>query len=125
LLRPDYKTHKHLVWLDHEIDSWINQKLLRHDIAERLLWGRTLMNTLTPKLKDSAKQPGLSPTFCGHTYAEQVRQCLSHICLDTGAFRSLEHTIENFGLCLFDVQEYRSFSASYRSDTVKVKQLRH
>ena len=66
---------------------------------------------------DSFKiQKGLSRTFCGHTYGKGVRQVLSHICLDTGAFVSLgdyEKDVSCYGLTLFYVKENQWVSASY------------
>lgn len=123
LIRPDYQWAKREVWLDIEIDSWIGQKTLRHDIEERLLWSRTLMTTLATKKKTARVQPGLSMTFCGHTYGHKLKQVLSHICLDTGAFMSRESHDSDYGLTLFDVQESRWLLASYQYAQVITKNL--
>jgi serine/threonine protein phosphatase 1 len=113
LHRPDYKLSKQEVWLDRDIDNWLELKTLRHDIEERLLWGRTLLTVRAAKLKNAKMQKGLSTTFCGHTYSTKPRQVLSHLCVDTGAFLSLDEAEIDYGLTLFDVQEFRWFSAAY------------
>lgn len=63
-----------------------------------------------------AMQPGLSTTYCGHTIDMPVRRYLSHVCLDTGAYRSLEEG--GLGLTLHCVQDGRELRASYGSPEV-------
>jgi len=63
----------------------------------------------------SQVQAGLSNTFCGHTIGKNIRQKLSHICLDTGAYSSDKNSV--YSLTIFDIQAKRWVSASYyRSD---------
>ncbi|MDN3516172.1 metallophosphoesterase [Aquisalimonas lutea] len=51
---------------------------------QTLVWTRDLM--ARPAGSDlPERQPGLSPTYCGHTPDPEVRRRLSHVCLDTGA----------------------------------------
>ncbi|MGD0959147.1 MAG: metallophosphoesterase [Methylomonas sp.] len=120
LLRPDHKFAKREVWLDSEIDGWLDQKILRHDVEERLLWGRTLLTVRAAKLKNANVQPGLSMTFCGHTLDHKIRRVLSHVCIDTGAFMSADETAHPYGLTLFDVQSSSFYQASYTcNDVVK------
>jgi serine/threonine protein phosphatase 1 len=123
LVKPNYRSDNPLVWLDSDLDRWLNEQTLPPKVEDRLLWGRTLM--LSPWVgMDKAKvQPGLSLTFCGHTYAVKPRQVLSHLCLDTGAFISenpdaYEEMDEGYGLTLFDVKEMRWVSASYQVEEV-------
>ena len=60
---------------------------------------------------------GLSTTFCGHTIAKIIRQKLSHVCLDTGAFMSL-NTTNDYGLVLYDVMGSQYFWTSYQQNKV-------
>jgi serine/threonine protein phosphatase 1 len=117
LTKPGYQLYKQSVWLDSDIDRWINEEEMDADTQDRILWGRKLMRS-----KDyPAVQQGLSTTFCGHTIGNHPRQVLSHLCIDTGAFISLEsyytETTE-YGLTLFDVQEERWFQSSYGNSNV-------
>jgi serine/threonine protein phosphatase 1 len=65
--------------------------------------------------------PGLSPTFCGHSSDTSIRQALSHICLDTGAYASLSHDEDanNYGLTLYDLTNNQLHRASYSSARIK------
>ena len=59
---------------------------------------------------------GLSTTFCGHTYLRNPRQVLSHLCIDTGAFLSMDTSTADdgdYGLTLFDVKAENWLRASY------------
>jgi len=121
LVHPDYRKSRQKVWLDADIDGWLAGSEIDSLTQERLLWGRTLMMMLaSPTLPDM--QPGLSTTFCGHTIDMSVRHYLSHVCLDTGAYRSLEEG--GFGLTLRCVHDGRELRASYgSSDVVDVRGL--
>jgi serine/threonine protein phosphatase 1 len=123
LVRPDYKTADHAVWLNSDIDQWLEQQFIPPEIENRLYWGRTLMLSQLANQEFARTQPGLSLTFCGHTYSAKPRQVLSHLCLDTGAFLSwwpyaYGEEGDNSSLTLFDVQESRWVSASYKWDDV-------
>lgn len=52
--------------------------------AHDLTWTRNIMKA-PESMRLPPVAPGLSPTFCGHTPSQRIRQRLSHICLDTGA----------------------------------------
>lgn len=121
LLRPNHHHATPPVWLDENIDQWFAADQLAENIEERLLWGRTLMSSAhyADIRQQHPQQPGLATTFCGHTYATNVRQGLSHICLDTGAFASYKaDQSNNYGLTLFDVQRSRWALASYQRDEI-------
>jgi serine/threonine protein phosphatase 1 len=116
LIKPTRLLPRERVWLDKDIDGWVAKNDISPEIIERLYWSRTLMMK-----KDANKfQPGLSPTFCGHTYADRPYQVLSHVCLDTGAFISINYPKEigDYGLTLFDVQTSCWYSASYQRDYI-------
>ena len=113
LLRHDYSTNKIKVWLDSDIDEWLATNVIPENTKERFYWGRTLMEGRLDPV--SQFQAGLSNTFCGHTIGKHIRQKLSHICLDTGAYSSDENGV--YSLTIFDSQAKRWISASYyRSD---------
>jgi serine/threonine protein phosphatase 1 len=117
LTKPGYQLYKQPVWLDSDLDRWINEEEMDANTQDRILWGRKLMRS-----KDyPAVQQGLSTTFCGHTIANHPRRVLSHLCIDTGAFISLESYYAEsteYGLTLFDVQEERWFQSSYGNSNV-------
>lgn len=121
LVHPDYRKSRQKVWLDADIDGWLAGGEIDAVTQERLLWGRTLMMMLASPVLP-AMQSGLSTTYCGHTIDMSVRSYLSHVCLDTGAYRSLEE--RGFGLTLHCVQDGREFRASYGSpEVVDVREL--
>lgn len=113
LLRTDYRKHDQKVWLDANIDRWLAGASIDDATRERLIWGRTLMMTLDRPGMPPVHQ-GLSTTYCGHTIGERVRSYLSHVCLDTGAYRSdSDFGGTSLGLMLHCVQEQRQACASY------------
>lgn len=119
LVHPDYRKRRQKVWLDADIDGWLAGGKLDAPTHERLLWGRTLMMMLASPVLP-ATQSGLSTTYCGHTIDLGVRRYLSHVCLDTGAYRSIEEG--GFGLTLHCVHDGRELRASYGSpDVVDVR----
>ncbi len=109
LLRPDYSTNDIKVWLDSDIDEWLENGI-PENTKERFYWGRTIMQGYfdpVPQL-----QVGLSRTFCGHTIHQNIRQKLSHICLDTGAYSSDVNSA--YSLTIYDIKAGGSWvSASY------------
>jgi serine/threonine protein phosphatase 1 len=118
LIRRGSKTAETAVWLDSDIDRWLAAKdPIPDSVEDSLLYSRSLMSSRYVGQSGARFQPGLSPTFCGHTYASRPRQALSHICLDTGAFVSMENFDDDvdadFGLTLIDVQASSWISASY------------
>lgn len=123
LLRTDYSLAENLVWLDSDIDRWLELNSISRDVQDSLLWGRILLSA--PAAIDNARtQARLSTTFCGHTFAIRPRQVLSHLCIDTGAFISLgtyRDITSDYGLTLFDVREFRYAFASYRRTEVCIE----
>ena len=109
LLRPDYSTNDIKVWLDSDIDQWLSSNAIPERIKERLYWGRTLMGGHLDPV--TSIQDGLSKTFCGHTIGNNIRQKLSHICLDTGAYSSDDTTA--YSLTIYDIKAGNWVSASY------------
>ncbi|MEC4747531.1 metallophosphoesterase [Methylomicrobium sp. Wu6] len=121
LVKPNYRSDKHIVWLDSDLDCWLEEQTVPPKVEDRLLWGRTLMLSQRVAMDYAKIQPGLSRTFCGHTYAARPRQVLSHLCLDTGAFISEDPDFynevdEEYGLTIFDVKMECWVSASYQSE---------
>lgn len=113
LVRAEYRNRNQKVWLDTDIDRWQAGEAIDDATLERLIWGRTLMMTLagpgTPPV-----HRGLSTTYCAHMIGENVRSYLSHVCLDTGAYRSgSDFGSTCLGLMLHCVQEQRQICASY------------
>ena len=123
LVTTDYESLKKVAWLDSDIDRWYDEQSIPAEVEQSLLWGRTLM---LKNLNNAKVRPGLSTTFCGHTYDTSPRQVLSHLCLDTGAFISLnlddyyddDEDSAEFGLTLFDVKNSKWVSASYLREEV-------
>jgi serine/threonine protein phosphatase 1 len=116
LVRPNGRFSDPVVWLDSDLDQWIEKSTILSDIADQLYWGRTLMLRGPRDLDYGKIQQGLSTTFCGHTLATRPRQVLSHLCLDTGAYVSLDtfgSVSGYYGLTLFDVHVSRWLFASY------------
>jgi len=128
LLKPNYRTDKHIVWLDSDLDRWLDEQAIPPKVEDRLLWGRTLMLSKLVTMDYAKTQPGLSTTFCGHTYAARSRKVLSHVCLDTGAFISeapedYGERDDGFGLTIFDVKESCWVSASYQQEDVALREF--
>lgn len=121
LVRPDFRPGGQPVWLDCDLDRWLEANLIPDDIYERLLWGRLLSvtNRLT-KEKFDAIQPGLSTTICGHTPVTPSTLILSHLNIDTGAYLTLkpDHQDEGYGLTLLDIKARQWVNASHFSDEV-------
>jgi serine/threonine protein phosphatase 1 len=116
LVRPDYHLSKQIVWLDRDIDRWVEGEEIPPYTLERLYWGRTLMSREAGASYSGPVQKGLSTTFCGHTFSKTPCKVLSHLCIDTGAFLSANITYTSdgcYGLTLFDVREASWFKASF------------
>lgn len=125
LSKPPFK-RADPVWLDADLDEWLAQDDIPVYVEEGLLWERTLMNEHALRV-NQAWHPGLSTTYCGHTFDILPRQVLSHVCLDTGAFLSSD--VNNnwrqgeYSLTLFDIADRRWYSASYQCDEITSEQL--
>ncbi len=121
LVKPGFRRGEQSVWLNSDIDQWLNEQTVPAEAEERLYWARTIM-TESERQPLASMQPGLSPTFCGHTYGVRPRRALSHICLDTGAFLSTDFyrglDTEDHGLTLFDVKNACWVLASYQREEV-------
>jgi len=121
LLKPSYRDLETPVWQDADIDQWFATQAIPAEVEHRLYWSRTIMTQVARNPMPQI-QEGLSPTFCGHSYAPRPRQVLSHVCIDTGAFltsSSFRDDISatgDFGLTLVDVANGRWASASYCRD---------
>ena len=121
LISTNYESLEKVAWFDSDIDRWYIEQSVPSEVEQSLLWGRTLM---LKRLNSPKVRRGLSTTFCGHTYATSPSQLLSHLCIDTGAYVSLNLDEYNdddedcfeFGLTLFDVQNSRWVSASYQRE---------
>ena len=140
LVRIDYHRSGQIVWLDTDIDRWLNGEELSLDIQTKLYWGRSLMhsqatgrNTLMDRFGktagnalmerdaaeldnwDTTDQAGLSTTYCGHTPGKRPRKLLSHHCIDTGAYMTIggsRSANKKYGLTMVDVRDQRFFRAS-------------
>jgi len=118
LAKPYHRSSGQVVWLDSDIDRWADGEEIHPNTQERLYWGRTLMQSEagTGTGDSGPVHKGLSTTFCGHTYARIPRQVLSHLCVDTGAFLSMNTASADagdYGLTLFDVKDESWLQASY------------
>ena len=115
LVKSEGNSQQPDVWLNTDIDGWLTEHSLPANVQEKVLWGRSLMSAKSNGfVKMDIEQPGLSKTFCGHTFASRTRQVLSHICVDTGAYTYLYANAEmtsSHGLTLFDVQDSRWYLA--------------
>lgn len=114
------------IWLDSDIDDWLNENAMPAVAHECVLWARALIGKA--QHRDMAPfHQGLSTTFCGHSFDSQPRLQLSHINLDTGAFLSSSVRTywqdSNFGLTLYDVTEGRWHQVSYQHDQLISGQL--
>jgi len=94
------------VALDQDIDAALAGGGSELDVAN-LMWSRRLMTAAAHAQASGSPLPlwadGLSRSFCGHTPSRQIRQALSHICVDSGGFipyLNPEYRDQGFGLTL-------------------------
>lgn len=66
LVKSGFRQSNDPVWLDCDIDQWLQEKSIPTHVEERLYWSRALM-TESERRPLSEIQLGLSATFCGHT----------------------------------------------------------
>lgn len=122
LVRPDYRIGGQPVWLDSDLDQWLENQTIPEDTFERLLWGRLIMATNRfTKNKFDSNQPGLSLTFCGHTPTLEPLQVLSHLCIDTGAYMPyMTQTLSDgiYSLTIYDISRSKWLSASYQREEI-------
>ena len=77
-----------------DLDKWHKASAISDVYKTNLLWSRLLMGSGS-KVIDTPFYDGLSTTYCGHTiskYDGKLRRVLSHVCLDHGAYRSVNNT---------------------------------
>jgi serine/threonine protein phosphatase 1 len=115
LTKPKAYSIDNLVYLDSDIDQFFINETISCDVEDRLYWSRILMKNAASDLYYPSIQKGLSTTFCGHTVAKEIRQVLSHVCLDTGAYISID---PDYGLVLYDVMESHYFWTSSQQTKV-------
>lgn len=119
LVRSDHRSATQMVWLDSDIDRWLNGEEIDINTLDRLYWGRKLMSGEA----NNPLQIGLATTFCGHTVAKRPRKVFSHLCIDTGAFLSLDKYYGEsgeYGLTLYDVKNACWFKAAFNKSTIEV-----
>ncbi len=122
LTKPKAYSIDNLVYLDIDIDQFFINGTISYDLEDRLYWSRSLMKSAAADLYYPKVQKGLSTTFCGHTIASNIRQKLSHVCLDTGA--SMSVNVDNdYGLVLYDIKESQYFWISFQKN--KVNRISH
>lgn len=98
LLRPKDSSVELSLWKDNDLDKWHEASFIADDYKPSLLWSRLLMGSGS-KVIDTPFYDELSTTYCGHTirkYDGELRRVLSHVCLDHGAYRS----VNNSNYCL-------------------------
>ena len=122
LTKPNPFNHDEMVWLDSDIDQWYAENSITTEVEQRLLWSRSLMRFDATGDYPAKVQKGLSTTFCGHSITKTPKQFLSHVCLDTGAFMSMNGNTD-FGLSLYDVKESQCLSTAYHQEDVNVTTL--
>lgn len=122
LTKAKTQSNDNLVYLDSNIDQFLIDETISYDLEDRLYWSRSLMKSAAADLYYPKVQKGLSTTFCGHTIASNIRQKLSHVCLDTGA--SMSVNVDNdYGLVLYDIKESQYFWTSFQKN--KVNRISH
>lgn len=84
--------------------SWVTGFDAHFDYRARLLWGRSLYHAMRQE-NVPRMEPGLSPVYCGHTIFPRFPQAKnipypvvarSHVFIDTGAYRTGEHTVDKY-----------------------------
>lgn len=94
LLRPKDSSVELSLWTDNDLDKWHEASAIVDAYKPSLLWSRLLMGSGSNVI-DTPFYDGLSTTYCGHTiskYDGELRRVLSHVCLDHGAYRSVNNT---------------------------------
>jgi serine/threonine protein phosphatase 1 len=102
------------VWLDSDIDRWLAGENL-HEVEQGRLSGRCRLFEILADPDPAAVEPRLSTTYCGRMMSDGVRSYLSHVCLDTGAYRSCEanaHWLGDYGLTLHSAHDQLQWRVS-------------
>jgi serine/threonine protein phosphatase 1 len=99
------------IWLDADIDQWLKTQTIPDNNPHLFFWGRSIMLDYVSKI--TPVETGLSTTFCGHTPDKHIRQKLSHLCLDTGAYKSTERAA--YSLTIYEVHTQNWVAASYQN----------
>jgi len=113
LLRPKDASGVLSLWTDNDLDEWHTLSAIPQDCKRGLLWSRSLMGSGSSVI-DATPYPGLSITYCGHTidkYDGELRQRLSHCCLDHGAYQSENRS--QYGLMMINANTQAVHIASY------------
>ena len=77
----------------------MSHRIMDHNY-QHYLWNRELAYEDNPP----AVQKGLSTTYCGHTISDEIKTYLSHVCLDTGAYKSERDHVDYYGLTMVDAK---------------------
>lgn len=115
LMRSDARSIHPPVWLDSDIDRWLAGENL-HEVEQGHLSGRCRLFELLAYPDPAAVEPWLSTTYCGRKISGEVRTYLSHVCLNTGAYRSYEsddNTFGSYGLTLHSAHDQVQWRAAY------------
>jgi len=90
-------TDTHIDHLEECLD--VSHRSMDHNY-QHYLWNRELAYEDNPP----AVQKGLSTTYCGHTISDEIKTYLSHVCLDTGAYKSERDHVDYYGLTMVDAK---------------------
>jgi serine/threonine protein phosphatase 1 len=77
------------------LDSW--KFVSERSVQKHACYGRTLLHRYKQGKTSTEVQPGLSPTYCGHTIVSGALQINSHNFLDQGAFLQYALPLEKRG----------------------------
>lgn len=122
LLNPATSRNHLIVYTDADIDYWQKENNIPEELSHDLYWSRYLMLGYHRDIDPIS--PGLSTTYCGHTYGTTIRKGLSHVCLDTGACYSLSNYGESsHGLTMIDAQSGEWLWTSYQYPKIKTGNL--
>ena len=115
LMRSDARSMHQPVWLDADIDRWLAGENL-HEVEQGLLSGRSRLFEMLADTDPAPVEPRLSTTYCGRKLSDEVRCYLSHIYLNTGAYRSREayaSLFGDYGLTLHSARDQLQWRAAY------------
>jgi serine/threonine protein phosphatase 1 len=115
LMRTDARSRHQPLWLDSDIDRWLAGENL-HEVEQGRLSGRCRLFEILADPDPAPVEPRLSTTYCGRKVSGEVRSYLSHVCLDTGAYRSCEASANSngdYGLTLHSARDPLQWRAAY------------
>jgi serine/threonine protein phosphatase 1 len=114
-LMSDVRSTYQPLWLDADIDRWLVGENL-HEVEQGYLSGSCRLFEMLADPDPVAVEPRLSTSYCGRKLSDEVRSYLSHVCLDTGAYRSYEaddNSYGSYGLTLHSVHDQLQWRAAY------------